>query len=467
MSLRTRAGAWLATLLGISTFTATLPSTGVDEATVDRTRKHYGGNIVPLPATRTRWYHADLESAQRAADAGNIQIAAQLAQAFHADAALSGLMSTRVNGLIRLPRKFKGRADIVRALEGRGGVRTVFDEMFPPSELAALARDAVTLGVGIAELVPVEGRDYPVMVRLDPQFLDYRWNENRWYYNSVAGPIAITPGDGRWILHLAGGRLCPWQYGLWKSLGKAWINKTHAEAHQANWEAKLANPARVAVSPANASEEQSQSWFRKVMAWGVNTTFGMKPGYDVKLLESNGRGYESFTRTIERSEREYAIGIAGQVVTVSGGTGFSNQDIHESIKGDIIQGDADALAYTLNTQGLPMFALARFGESALEDLPYVEWDVRKAANLAAEAATITALAAGISTMTEALKTHGRTLDVDALCQRFAIPLAGDANGDGEVDVEFEPEPETDNEAEDDPANDNAIDVEFDDEAEAA
>lgn len=460
MNLRQRAGMWLAALLGVSTFAP--PPAGVDYGRIATARKQYGGNLAPYSATRTRWYHADLESARRLADGGNIQLAAQLATAFHGDGPLSGLMSTRTNGLIRLPRKFKGRADIVRALEGRGGVRTVFDEMFPPAELAALARDGVELGVGIAELVPIEGRDYPVMVRLDPQFLEYRWNENRWYYNSVAGPIPITPGDGQWILHLPGGRVNPWQYGLCWALGDSYINRIHAKAHQANWEGKLANPARVAVAPQGATEDQAQSWFKKVMAWGVNTVFGMKTGYDVKLLESNGRGFESFTRTIERSEREYAICIAGQVVTVSGGTGFSNQDIHETIKGDIIQGDADALAYTLNTQGLPVFALARFGESALEDLPFIEWDVRKPANLTAEASTLGAAATGIKLLAEALAVSGRKLDVDTICQRFAIPLLGDEDGDGVPELELEVEPDV----EDDPANDNAdeIDVEFEEEA---
>lgn len=425
VGLTARAAAAIRALLGVSAY-ALAPTSApltLDDPQVIRTREALGGQLAQLPVTRTRWYLDELEAAEHSADAGDMAMAAQLINAYGRDGVVAGVRSTRTSGLVRLPKRFRGRADMVDALQAGGAnARSTFDEMFPAIELARLAADGVDLGVGVAELVPVDGRTYPVMVRLSPEFLVYRWNENRWYYRSFVGLLPITPGDGRWILHVPGGRMSPWRSGLWRSLGRAFIRKDHAANYKDNWEAKLANPARVAVSPAGATEEQSQSWFRRVMAWGVNTVFGMRPGYDVKLLESNGRGWESFKTTIADQNGEIIIAIAGQSVTTDGGAGFANADIHKSIRSDLIDADADALAETINTQGIPQWTVTMFGEDALAESATVEWDTTPPKDRGAEAQALVGVANAIKGLTEALGTSGSTLDVGALLTRFGVPV---------------------------------------------
>lgn len=414
----------LRSLLAFSTYQRRpLGGPELSSAQVEAVREQLGGQLAPPPATQTRWYLSDLEAAEHSADAGNLASAARLMRSARRDGIYAGVLSTRTGGLVRLPKKFRGRADIVSALEvGHQSVRSVFDEMFPPAELALLAADGLEIGVGVGELVPVEGRDFPVFVRLDPEFLMYRWAENRWYYRSVAGLLPITPGDGRWVLHTPGGRMSPWQHGIWRAVGRAYIRKEHAALHKDNWEGKLANPARVAVAPTGAGEAQQESWFRRVMAWGVNTVFGLTPGYDVKLLESNGRGWESFNKTITDQNEEMIIAVAGQTVTTAGGAGFQNSDIHKSIRADLIKETADGLAHTINTQGLPAFVLERWGEEALANPVVVEWDVTPPKDRNAEATAMVSVSNAIKGLTEALEQHGKELDVEALCSRFGVPL---------------------------------------------
>jgi phage gp29-like protein len=410
--------------LGVSAYSLPDPSLpSLDDVAVEQTRRAFGGQLSQLPGTRTRWYLDELEAAEHSADTGDMSGPAQLMNAAGVDGVLAGVMSTRTAGLVQLPKRFRGPANMVDALQPGGTrARSVFDEMFPTAELAQLVADGIRLGVGIAELVPVEGRAHPVLVRLNPEFLVYRWNENRWYYRSFVGLLPVIPGDGRWVLHIPGARMAPWRSSLWRALGRAYIRKEHASLYKDAWEAKLAHPARVAVAPAGSTEEQHQSWFRKVMSWGVNTVFALKPGYEVKLLESNGKGYESFLRTIADQNNEFIIAVAGQTVTTDGGTGFANADIHKTIRADLIKGDGAALAHTLNTQGIPQWTVTMFGEDALADSPTVEWDTAPPKDKTAEAAALVTAANAITTLTAALADHGLKLDVDAIATKFGIPV---------------------------------------------
>lgn len=427
----------LRALLGVSAYAAppsNLPSLSDDA--ISGVRKSIGGQLVPLPQTQTRWYLADLERAMHAADAGELALAARLARSIRRDGVLAGLLSTSAGGLVRLPIRWDGRQDMVEALEGRGGKRGVFHAMVPPGELEVFAGDIQLLNIAVGELVPVPGRNFPVFVRLDPEFLVYRWNEDRWYFRAVEGLLPITPGDGRWVLH-TGGRIAPWQQGLWHALGRAWINKEHALLHRSNWEAKLANPARAAVAPQGATEGQRQGFLSNVIAWGINSVFELPPGWDIRLIESNGRGYESFGQTIEWAEREFMIGISGQVVTVTGGTGFANADVHKSIRADLIKARADALGHTVNTQIVPQWAYDNFGEAALDEAPELEWDTTPPRDLKIDADALAQLGNALTTLLPQLPSLGVTIDGPELARRFALPIAGEVDPDAGAGEELE------------------------------
>lgn len=391
---------------------------------MDRIAEMNGGNVQPRSFTRTTWYIDDIDSATIECDQGRMKTAAQLMRSASSDGVVMGLMSTRTAGLVRLPKRWRGDAEIVKALTGgETRARAVFDEMCPAAELALLAADGDKLGVGVGQMLTVEGRTHKRLCRLEPEYLVFNWAENQWYYQSVGGLLAITPGDGTWVLHVPGGALAPWNQGIWRALARAYIRKDHAALSKDLWEAKLAHPARVATMPLGASEGEGQTWFQAVMAWGKNTVFGMRPGYDIKLLESNGNGAESFRDTIKEQNTEIMILIAGQTVTTDGGTGFANADIHKSIRSDIIETTGDALAYTVNTQILPAWTLTEFGEDALmRGGAVMEWDVTPPKDRNSEASSLVTAASAVKTLTEALAPHGVGLDVPAICDRFAVPV---------------------------------------------
>jgi hypothetical protein len=401
----------------------------LDDQLVERIRASMGGALQPVPQTRTRWLLADLENAQRLADQGDLRMLGQLWRSTRRDGVISGLTKTRTSGLVALPKIFRGREEAIKVLKDTNRSRSIFDEMFPSPELARLAADGIGCGVGVAELVPVKGREHPMMVTLSPEFLQYRWSEGRWYYTSVAGQLPITPGDGRWILHVPGARMCPWQSGCVEAVGRAFILKEHALLHRANFSGKLANPARVAYAPQGGTEAQRAGFLSRLISWGLNSVFELPPGWDAKLLESNGRGWEVFAEEIETADHEAMIQLAGQVVTTTGGTGFANADIHETIRADLIQETADGLALTMNTQGLPAWMFANFGADSLEECVRVAWDISRPSDRKAEGEALGALATALAPLQEQLARAGLVLDVAELANRFGAPMVEGATPD--------------------------------------
>jgi hypothetical protein len=426
----------VAALLGVSAYTAPPPGgpASLEDPGVEAIRQSMGGQLAPMPHTQTRWFLADLETAQQNADAGDLSTIGRLHRWMRSDGVYAGHLASRTGKAVRLPRRFYGDPEMIAELTRRTGARSVFDDMSPTSELERMADDGLIVGVGVGELVPVQGRDYPVLVRLDPEHLRYRWQENRWYYSSIAGLLPVTPGDGRWVLHTPGGRMSPWQAGLWPAVGRAAITKAHAELNIANWEHKWANPARVAKAPIAATDEQLESFWRRVLAWGMNNVFGLKPGWDIALLETNGNGWESPLESIKRAERTYVIAICGQEVTATGGSGFSNADVPERVLTSLIDTTAEGIAYTLNTQVIPQWVVRRYGERALSSMPVLESSSKPPKDQARQADMLQKLATALKLLREELAMYNRKLNIAEITTDYGIPIAGDVDGDGNPDA---------------------------------
>jgi hypothetical protein len=393
-----------------------------DDPIVLEARARSGGQLALWPIAKTQWFGADVEDAENQADLGRLELVGQLANAMQGDGLIYGLLGTRTGGLIGLPREIRGNdPNLVAKLSEPRGARSLFDEMHPPAELAMLSADGIVCGYGLGELVPVEGRDHPTLVRLDPTWLYYQRATGQWLYQTVAGLIEVTPGDGRWVLHLPGGRLNPWRNGAWRALGPAYVRKVHANLARDNYGAKLANPARVAYAPNGATENQRVGMLSRLMAWGINTVIELPAGWEAKLLESNGRGSDVFEKQIAQSDMDIMITLAGQVVSVTGGTGFANTDLHQTIRADLIQQTADALAYTCNTQTLPQWTAMQPGADVLNDSPRVRWDTRRPSDRKEEATAFSIAGNAVGKLNEVMRPDDLRVDMAELAERYRIP----------------------------------------------
>lgn len=419
----------------------------LNDPSVVRIRELLGGGLYRSRVTSTILYLDDLDAAIQSADLGQLTAACQLLQSVDQNPVIQGLMATRTSGLARLPVKWAGDPEVISILK-QGIVanattgdnpNSLYDYLVPPEERSRFSEDAIRLGVAVGELQPSTS-GLPLFRQLDPAGLQYRLDTNTWVYNSVAGPVVIEPGvwpkddrESAFVLYTAG-RTTPWRRGLWKALLQCYIVALHALNYRSAWESKLANPARVGTTPLGADEEIDQRLFEQLAGWGVNTTFGLKPGQDIKLIESNGRGYECFSNTIKEQIEQIIYLISGNTVVADGGSGFQNASLFRAIRGDLIQADANALAHVENYQILPLIVEALGYPDSVVTREYV---TTPPADLNTSASALTQVAAAISNLTTAFEEAGGTqrLDVAAICNQFAIPVLGDSDGDGIPDAQ--------------------------------
>jgi hypothetical protein len=402
----------IAALAGISTFSPTTPGDPAagplltDEQT-QRARQWLGGQLEPIPYVRLRWYPPDIERAQRAASNGDLTLVGQLCESMKIDGVIRGLHDARTS-VVNFPKRYYGNAEIIQTLRSKtNSDRDIYNEMIPSTEASLIVGDGINAGVGVGEMVPVVGRDFPVLIRRYPQNLYYLWTKNQWYYRSIVGLIPINPGipseeGNSWVLHIPGGRLSPWNSGLWNTVGRSYINKTQALFARQSYLMKHSHPARVAIAPLGANEEERKGLIQGVIRWALNAAFMLPIGWDLKLIESNGRGIEVYQKEIDTYNSEIATAYCGSAVMLQGTAGFSNMDVFRVVQKDLIKGTAEGWDHTVNTQIFPPFIGRRWGVGELENATTIETDIAEPKDKKAEADTMKSLGEAISGLVAAI-----------------------------------------------------------------
>jgi hypothetical protein len=427
-------------LLGISTFSPPpYPGPQLGDESVRQARRALGGNLEPLPDVRLRWYPPDIEKAQRNARDGDMTTIGQLCESMKLDGVIRGLSDARTS-VCSFPRRFYGSREVVDTLMSKTDAdRNVYDEMIPRPEKRLMVYDGLMAGVGIGEMVPVQGRNFPVLVRRFPQNLYYMQQRNTWFYRSYVGLMPITPGvpdenGNMWILHIPGGRLAPWNSGLWNTCGRAYISKTQTLFARQSYEMKHSHPARVATSALGATEKERQGFIAGIIRWAMNAAFDLPPGWDLKLIESNGQGIKVYEASLAFYNAEIATSLCGSAAMLQGTVGFTNMDIFRVVALDLIETTADEWDHTENTQILPAFIGRRWGTDALKVATTVETEVKAPADRKIEADTFVSVANAVKGLVEAIQaaqvaagtTNPVALDVQELLARFGIPTQAGA-----------------------------------------
>jgi hypothetical protein len=395
--------------------------------TLGRKRKRGNGRIQPPSIDKSRWLRKDIEDAEDEANSGNLRHLAQIGEWVRADLTVGGLLANRCS-VPRLPRIWRGNQEAREWLEGSGKAPGVFDAIFPPAELEELAIDHLVDGVGVGVFIRPRRCKYVKLVRLDPQWLQFRIHENRWVYQGYNRLYDVEPGNGTWFLH-TNGEVDPWRRGIGADLGRDQCSEDTAGMHRDAFIAKYGNPFVVATAPQGQADTQKFTFWRSLLTWTMGFA-GVTPGHKVELLQPKAEGREVFNDAEQKAERRAMMRIAGQIVTSTGTVGFVNAEIFAQIASHLVARTGQDLSTSLNEQCIGQIVSMGIEDGWIEDdAPLLlGYDTTPPQARKAEAEAIeAAMKAFVSQWEAADKASDPSLrpSVEEYRARFRLPVATD------------------------------------------
>lgn len=342
------------------------------------------------------------------------------------DDRLSSVLTTRIQGLLGLPFSMQPAGRDARRDEAIAkAFEADFKKSVPETALIGLLRWGIMLGIGFGR-VYFDRTASKVTPRIEvwhPQHLRFDWWSRQYLVQTMEGEKVVKPGDG-WIVYEPFGRFS-WMHGAVRGLALPWLARQYAIRDWARHNEVHGQPIRKAIVPIDGDPAEHKRFWQDVRDIANETTIRLprdqdQRGYDVELLEAKENSYEAFERLITSVNVSIAVGLLGQNLTteVQGGA-YASTRVHDRIRVDYLQADADTLAAHLREQVNKPWARFQYGDPELAPCPH--WDSRPAADHTGEAKAIEGLGKAVVAIDAVFEREGLQVDAVAMAQRFGIP----------------------------------------------
>lgn len=361
-----------------------------------------------------------VRQAERQADAGELQLAAQLCEALFGDDRVSGVYSTRAAALLGLPLSFEESARGSSASKAARVEEIEADwwTICPEDELTQLIRWGRALGVGFGQL-RWERTTTRIIPRLEvwhPSLLSWSDKLQTWQIELEKGKrTPIEAAQGQWIIYTPYGRSRPWSLGLWRGISRWWLLKILARD---DWSRHGEIAAKgIISSPPGTTQEQRRELAEDLADAGGDAQIALPPGFDYKLVEISANTREIYQSQIDAANTAIAISTLGNNLSteVQGGS-FAAASSHAGVSLMHTRSDAETLSTCLREQILTWWASHNFGSPDLA--PWPKWQTDPPEDLAQKATVL----ASVGTAIQALRGAGMPVDTRAIAEQYGIPL---------------------------------------------
>lgn len=377
----------------------------------------------------TQWTVGQVRTALRLHAEGDFHRSALLCDAMRGDDRVKSDLRTRVYAVTGLP----FRLDPSTTGDQRRA-KTVRDELaakWPRICPASLARQILRWGVleglafGLVDWNAAAGRWWPSIDLWHPQHL--RWHESlrTLQTQTTVGLADIAAGDGTWLVHEPEGSR-GWLDASVRGLAVPYLLRALSRRDWARFSEKHGLPITGAVVPEEADTDDKDDFFddlRQLSTEGIV----MLPkdrdgrGFDVKMIEpGNDRAWQGFEHVLQHCDVSIAVELLGQASNAQEGGSYAKAVALNTIRQDILEADAAALAETIRNDILRPWARFNFGDPELAPTPV--WDATPPEDASRLATTWQATGTALAQWQTAAAAQGFEVDLEAAAARVGMPL---------------------------------------------
>ena len=384
---------------------------------------------IPNLAVQTGWSISNVRAALQDLTTGLFNVPAQLHDAIAADSRVQSAMRSRSSGLIgqpvrfTMPRRFR---DDPRAKKCLRAWEAHWPQMTAEPALVDILETANSLGNAPGQLLWDTSKEIwkPYIQSFNARFTWYNWIQRSHIAITRDGQVAITPGDGHWLLHSPYGSYRGWMRGAIRAVAQWWLARNYALRDWARYSERHGFPILLADTPFGADPTDILAYQTQLVGIGQESVLQLPGGpdaakygkYDLRYLEPADASWLGFKELINQCNDEITLALLGQNLTTQVKEGsFAAARVHADVKQTIIQADARSLARTVYMQIARPFAAVNFGNADLA--PMVEWDVRPQEDLKAKASTFQSFAFALQNMRLA---GYHVKDVPAFAKSFGL-----------------------------------------------
>lgn len=394
----------------------------------------------PIPVT-TEFSTVDhVRSVITRLDAGNFREPALLAERMLFNPRLRAVLETRLNGLLASKVRFEPSRNNRDARRAAREYAEDFPTMASSPARKQFAKWALLLGVSFAQRALAEstasGRHLFRLRPYWPGFAIWYWAHRAYRIQTFDKGVIETPSPS--LDSLPSAAASPWMVaepfginsyreGLIHAAWRPWLGHDWALRDQARASEKHGIGIIKAKYPRGSGEEHRAAITKYLSALRSMGSEGIipceqrddgAPGFDAEPFEFNGGGFDAIDRTAATCAVALAILFLGHNLTteVKSGGSYAAAGVGEYIRDDIKNHDASVEDATLHPQFARPYCELNYSDPCLAPLAIYETDSTSVNQAQAQ------MYAALSQAVSLLRKYAPNVDVDALCERFRLPL---------------------------------------------